>query len=148
MSFYADQKYYSRPYDLYYFGTVSATGTGTNIGATYPPAATPAPVFFRRTAITNVAVTCTVAPAGGFTGGILSLLNGTNTFAVATYSGGTANATAGGLAVVTLTTANSTFTASGAVTGTLVGTCTSAGVLGGGFAIALEQQELYDPASG
>ena len=149
MSFYADQKYYARPLvPAFSAGTASATGTGTNIGVAYPPAVAvgqfPAPTFIRRTAINGGQVVCTVAPAAGFTGGVLSLLNGTNTFATATFSGGTANATVGALTSLNITTANSTFAAAGAVTGTLVGTCTSAGVLAGAFAVSFEQQELPD----
>ena len=148
MSFYADQMFYSRPFTpAFSAGVGSLVGTGTNIGVAYPPAVTvgqfPAPTFIRRTAITGVQVVCTVAPVAGATGGILSLLNGTNTFAVCTFSGGTANATIGGLATVTINTANNTFAAGAAVTGTLVGTVTSAGTGAGAFAVSFEQQELY-----
>jgi len=147
MSFYADQKYYARDFVPIIFSTISATGTGTNVGAVYPPAGA-TPTFIKKTLVTNVQVQCITAPAGGFTGGVLTLLNGTNTLAVATYSGGTANATAGGLATVVLTSSNGTFGSSSALTGTLVGTCTSAGVLAGGFGIWLETQELYDSSNG
>ena len=146
MPFYADQMFYARPLvPAFSGGTASATGTGTNIGVAYPPAVAvgqfPAPTFVRRTAVTNGQVVVTVAPAGGFTGGLLSLLNGTNTFATATF--GTAGGTVGQVAALTITAANSTFAAGAAVTGTLVGTCTSAGVLAGAFAVSFEQQELY-----
>jgi hypothetical protein len=148
MAFYADQRFYALPLVPAFSGAVgSLVGTGTNIGVAYPPAVTvglfPPPTFIKRTAITNGQVYCTVAPVGGATGAVLSLLNGTNTFATATYNAGTANATVGQVTPLVINTANNTFAAGAAVTGTLVGTVTSAGTGAGAYAVSFEQQELY-----
>ena len=135
MAFYADQMFYSRALvPLAFGGTTSATGTGTAITATLP---TTAAQFIRRSQVTGVNVQTVVAPAGGFTGGILDILNGTNT--VASVTVGAAGATVAG----TITTANSTFAAAGAITLQMRGTCTSGGVLAGGYAVWAEVQELY-----
>jgi hypothetical protein len=139
MSFYADAQFNTPVLVPAVFGgTASATGTGTAITVT---SAYQLPQFIRRTKIANVNVATTVAPAGGFTGGLLVFLNGTNTFAVATIVG-TAGSFATGTAV-TITTANTTFAAGAGPTVNIVGTCTSAGVLAGGYSVWFDQQELY-----
>ncbi len=148
MAFYADQMFYSRSLvPVAANSTALLTNAGaTNVGAVYPPVVAgnlQLPTFIRRTAITGVQVSCTVIPAAGLTGEVISFLNGTNTFASAVFNAGTANATAGQLATVTLTTANATFAAGGAPTGTVVCTLTGTGSSYGAFSVWFEQQELY-----
>jgi hypothetical protein len=136
MPFYADPRYNAPGLlPVAFGGTASATGTGTALLATPP---TSGFAFLRRSKVTGVIVQTTIAPAGGFTGGVLDLLNGTNTIASVTLAGaGTSTSS------VIADAATSTFTAGAAVTLQLRGTATSAGLLAGGVSVWLEDQELY-----
>lgn len=116
------------------YGTATANSTvGANVsGPTLPK-------FFRRCVVTKGQVKVTTAPDDGSTNLKLHFLNGTDTFATVTVTTATANQ----VLDLTVTSANSTFTASAQPTTKVTGTATASGDANGAYDVIFEVQELY-----
>lgn len=126
---YSDQKYYS--YDLdkiqtaIAFGTATASGTSTKA----VPAGIVQPTFQQNTIIAGVEWVCTTSPNSA-QGGLLQVLNGTNTIITATY---TASITAGQEVYGSYT---GTYTTTGTATKDAVGAVPKNVILSGATFIA------------
>jgi hypothetical protein len=138
MPFYQDAQFNIRPLvPCASTFTASLVGTGTAVAIALTAGFFP--VYVRRTAIRTISVTVLTAPVAGVTAAVINFTNGTNTFAIATIG----TLTAGQVATV-VPTVNNTFADAGQPLGTVVGTVTSAGTGAGGYAIWLDEQELYE----
>lgn len=140
---YSDQKFYARPLvkeASINFGT--STGAGTASNSLGIPAGTYLPKFIKRTQVKNVRVACTTIPNASATAVVISLLNGTNTFAAITVT----TATQGQFLDGVMTASNAVFAAGGAVTGNIIGTFTASGGNAGVYDVYFEEQELFDPS--
>jgi hypothetical protein len=139
MSFYADGQYQSRGQEVWATLTASLTGTGVAVtGAMTAATALKIPPFIRRSVVTAANLIVLTSSA---LNPIVNFYNGTGTGAFLTGTIGTA--TVGQVVKLTVTAANSTFAAGDQITGTLTGTATSAGSLGGAWDVWAESQELY-----
>lgn len=142
MSFYADQKYYTRDLIPWVQLTASLTGTGTAVtGAVTGASQGNIPQFVRRTVVNNANLIVLTSSA---LNPIVNFYNGTNAFLTGTIG----TASVGQILPLTVNTTYSTFTATAQPTGTFTGTATSAGTLAGAWSVWVETQELYDPAGG
>jgi len=113
--------------------TCQTAGTSTTVLNTN---VYPTPVFVRPTVLQNVRVTTITAPA--VTPGTLNLLNGTNTVGTVVVPA------AGTTAVMTLTAAQTTFTAGAQPTFQYQGTASATTVVIGAYNVYMDTQEQFN----
>ena len=138
---YSDQKFYTRPLVPVRFNATSTSTATASAQVVTSTDVAQLPEFQRRTEITGFVAKVVTAPNAGATTTKLALLNGTNTFAVATIGTNTA-----GVDVVGSITsaANAVFAANGQPTLNVVSTATaSQTVTQGNYDLYFEQTERY-----
>lgn len=137
---YSDGRYQARQLQRFAYITGTATASGTN-ALTAADLKTDAQLsaFQRKTVVTAGKLVSNIAVPANWTGLTLIGLNGTNTFATATMTGTAAQAQS-----LTITAANSTFTAGAIPTLVCNGTSTASGQSLGTNVVWFETQELYD----
>ena len=135
---YSDGRYQARQLERFAYITGTATASGTN-ALTAADLKTDAqlPAFVRKTVVTAGKLVSNIAVPANWTGLTLIAKNGTNTFATATMTGSAAQVQS-----LTLTAANSTFTAGAIPTLVCDGTSTASGQSLGTNVVWFETQEL------
>lgn len=136
---YSDGRFSARQLERFAYITGTATASGTN-ALTAADLKTDAqlPAFNRRTVVNAVKIVSNIAVPANWTGLKVILKNGTNTFATSTMTG-----TAGEVDSLTMTAANSTFTAGAIPTIVLDGTSTASGQSLGTSVLWFETQEAF-----
>lgn len=136
---YSDQKFQTRVNGILSPNTSWGTATASSATGHDTTGVVVLPKLFRRTAINNLRMRCSVIPNAASTVVKANFLNGTNTFAVVTLT----TATAGQILDATVTATNGTFAADGQPTVNLVGTATASAAASGSWEVWVEAQELF-----